>query len=160
MLSQTSSMVYKMLFFPTVHFKVEDFFPTIKILTPHNFTTSKTGCNLSQAVQTVYRCVPLCKQFLFKGKSQHITFCAPWLGMQVDAECMIKMLWSENITLFSLWHIWATQVCSCQLSVSSPPCHSTLRKLMFTAAQQPTCPLSLSSSSHHAYLHHLFGALI
>lgn len=48
-----------MLFFisPTVYLSgggyVFLFLPNMKILTPHNYTSSKKGCNFSQAVQAV-----------------------------------------------------------------------------------------------------------
>lgn len=88
-------MVYKMLLFffffsNCTSFCGGYFFPTIKILTPHNYTTSKTGATfLRQFTNGVTGVFHICKQFPMKVKVNTSHVVHPSLGMQVDAKCLI-----------------------------------------------------------------------
>lgn len=139
-LSQTSSTVYKMLFFPTVHFSVEDpFFNHKNTDSSHLYNlwnwvqlfSGRTNCGVTASY---------CRQFsIQRSKSTRHSLCT---GMQVDTKCVKwrnVMLWKSLPFKFS--HT-PEQVTHTGVSSLTPLCLPADWILMFPAAQ-PKRPISL-----------------
>lgn len=136
------------------------FFPTIKILTPHNYTTSKTGCNFFSGSTNCYvtGVFHIASKFLVKVVAITSHFVHPSVGMQADAKCMIwqKCGGVRKHSTFFLLHtktgdsdrIW-NSIHSCYVRVSplcvfvpTNPCKPTVSSGP-AGVPNLTCPFSL-----------------